>query len=119
MTTPTKNAARPIKEVLAHIQWNNVRSWKDPNYVPPNFPAAFSLIRQILTEQPRSFQDMVEAGLRIHAENMKRTAPSTAESSSAAAAWNNFARMSAKMKKKREEDGTGLIPSDHPFQSSK
>jgi len=107
---------KPFSKAPRYVDWARPHTWKDPNYTKPNYAAAFQLIREILTEKPRPFHAIVEAGLQRHAASQ----PGSSSSASAKSASPvQGGRMTPAKKKLAKKDGLQVIPEGHPFVSNK
>lgn len=108
---------KPFSKAPRYIDWARPHTWKDPKYVKPDYAAAFTLIRDILTEKPRSFHAIIEAGLQRHAASQPGS--STAASSKSAVPQAQGGRLSLAKKKLAKKEGLQVIPEGHPFVSNK
>lgn len=105
----------PVKSKF--VTWQDVKTWKDANYVAPHQGPAFDMVRQILSEKPRTFHEIIDVGLELHANKLAQIQPG---SEAAEAAQRAVTQSRALSKKKRpENDTTPRIPEGHPFISAK
>jgi len=79
-------------------------------------PPAFRLVRQILSEQPRHFQEILKEGVAIHKPQDGASSPSSSVST---ASSSSSSRNVPTPKGKRGEKAVVKVPDGHPFVSAK
>lgn len=125
-------APKPIPRKSDFITWQDVRSWKDPKATYMNKGPAFKMIREILSESPKTTQEIVDLGLEYYMRDLARSKPDSPEYAAAKASV-EYARQpprSDRSKKrdtvvtslrdfgqKKEEIKIPRIPKGHPFVS--
>ncbi len=97
------------------IDWKNIKSWKDPSYVPPQRAKAFEWVREILSDKPRTFQGIVTASLEMYVKDLGKDKGSPhLEAARQAVANSRMGR-----KKRSQTEKRDVIPPGHPFVSNK
>ena len=99
-------------------RWSSRDEQQDTMSATPSLPAAFKIVRQLLQQGPRPFQEILRDGIAAVPSSSK-SAATNAQAATSTAAVKGKGKKNGVAQSKSTNIKPSVVPSDHPFISAK